>query len=220
MPEIKEFLWLTLAPRHRSTFAASLLDYRFRLINFVELFEGTATGVWVYRRQIVRVLLEHNCSVLVFARNETAGVAEPSASDERDYRELRDGLALIDHPDQSAAAPGVRRHPSAAFTRRRETAAVFAFSLATAGWPAHRQGVGALPCYAVVLRSGTKLEPELSCSAYRSYCQPRTSYTNTLEPSSKDRTKPRVASMVVPSSRTSPSRAIGVQPPVPPSLAR
>ncbi len=33
MPEIKEFLWLTLAPRHRSTFAALLLDYRFRLIN-------------------------------------------------------------------------------------------------------------------------------------------------------------------------------------------
>jgi DNA repair protein RadC len=95
-PELKEFLRIQLAPRHRATFAALLLDHHCRMIAFVELFEGTVDIVDVPPREVVRVVIQHNAGAVVFARSVACGRTQPSDADEAHYRQLRDALALID----------------------------------------------------------------------------------------------------------------------------
>jgi DNA repair protein RadC len=94
--ELEDFLRLQLAPNHRTTFAALLLDRRLRLIAFVELFQGTVDHVHVPLREVLRELFRHNAEVAIFARSEPSGDAEPSADDMAHYHQLRDGLAIMD----------------------------------------------------------------------------------------------------------------------------
>jgi DNA repair protein RadC len=50
----------------------------------------------VHPREVVRRALAHNAAAVIFAHNHPSGVAEPSQSDIRITRRLRDALALVD----------------------------------------------------------------------------------------------------------------------------
>ncbi len=95
-PKLKDFLRLKLAPRHRATFAAVVLDYRLRLIDFVEIFQGSVSGVVIHNREIVRELLQRNAGAVAFAKSDPGGIAEATETDKQHYLYLRDGLALLD----------------------------------------------------------------------------------------------------------------------------
>jgi DNA repair protein RadC len=94
--ELKDLLRLKLALRHRATFATLSLDYRYRIIDYTELFQGTATGVVVHNREIVRELLHHNAGGVIFARSVPPGVDASYDTYASHYRHLREGLAHID----------------------------------------------------------------------------------------------------------------------------
>jgi DNA repair protein RadC len=70
-PEIHDFLRLKLAPHLRMTFAALLLDRRYRLIT-------------------------HNASVVLFARSDPDGAGEVTESDRMQLQRLRELMSALE----------------------------------------------------------------------------------------------------------------------------
>lgn len=92
----REFLRSQMRDYPYEVFAVLFLDQRHRIIKFEEMFRGTIDGASVYPREVVKKSLEHNAAAVIFAHNHPSGVAEPSQSDERITRRLKDALALVD----------------------------------------------------------------------------------------------------------------------------
>ena len=92
----KDYVKLKLATYEHEVFACLFLDQRHRVICFEEMFKGTIDGANVYPREVVKATLKHNAAAVIFAHNHPSGNAEPSQSDERITKRLKDALALID----------------------------------------------------------------------------------------------------------------------------
>ncbi len=85
-----------LAGLEREVFAAVFLDTRHRLIEYVELFQGTIDGAEVHPREVVRQALRYNAAAVIVAHNHPSGTVEPSAADRAVTARLKQALALID----------------------------------------------------------------------------------------------------------------------------
>jgi DNA repair protein RadC len=94
--DTRRFLTAQLRGYPYEVFACLFLDNRHRVISFEELFNGTIDGSAVHPREVLRRTLTHNAAAVIFAHNHPSGVAEPSQSDIRITRRLRDALALVD----------------------------------------------------------------------------------------------------------------------------
>ena len=94
--ETRQFLSSKLRDYPHEVFAVLFLDQRHRVIHFEEMFRGTIDGASVYPREVVKKSLEYNAAAVIFAHNHPSGVAEPSQSDERITKRLKDALALVD----------------------------------------------------------------------------------------------------------------------------
>ena len=93
---VKEFLRLNLERREQEVFAVLFLDNQNRLISFRELFFGTIDSASIYPREVVKVALELNAAVIIWAHNHPSGVAEASQADVRITLRLKSALELID----------------------------------------------------------------------------------------------------------------------------
>ncbi|NYH23887.1 RadC family protein [Paraburkholderia bryophila] len=93
---VENFLRLRIGALQQEVFMSLYLDARHRLIECEESAQGTLTRMAVYPREIARRALTLNAASLIVAHNHPSGVVEPSASDCRLTRTLRDTLALID----------------------------------------------------------------------------------------------------------------------------
>lgn len=80
----------------REVFCVLLLDNQNRLIECVELFQGTINSANVYPREVVKLALAKNAAAVILAHNHPSGVAEPSTSDKLITQALVDALALVD----------------------------------------------------------------------------------------------------------------------------
>ena len=80
----------------REVFAAVFLDTRHRLIEYVELFQGTIDGAEVHPREVVRQALRCNAAAVIVAHNHPSGSVEPSAADRAVTARLKQALALVD----------------------------------------------------------------------------------------------------------------------------
>ena len=94
--DTRAYLRLKLAKRKAEVFGGFFLDNRHRVIEAVELFQGTIDGASVHPRVVVQRALEVNAAAVVFFHNHPSGVAEPSHADEAITRRLKDALALVD----------------------------------------------------------------------------------------------------------------------------
>ncbi|GAA5192730.1 RadC family protein [Ferrimonas gelatinilytica] len=92
----KAFLSFKLGRYEREVFALMLLDNQNRLIQFVELFQGTIDAASVYPREVVKVVLQHNAAGVILAHNHPSGEATPSEADRTITRRLIEALGLID----------------------------------------------------------------------------------------------------------------------------
>lgn len=92
----RDFLRLLLAERKAEIFGCLFLDNRHRVIDTVELFQGTIDGASVYPRVVVQQALSLNAAAVMFFHNHPSGVAEPSHADEAITKRLKDALALVD----------------------------------------------------------------------------------------------------------------------------
>lgn len=96
-PEIvRNYLISKLRNKTSEVFSVLFLDNHHRLIECEDMFFGTIDGASVYPREVVKAGIKHNAAAVIFAHNHPSGVAEPSQSDERITRELREALGLID----------------------------------------------------------------------------------------------------------------------------
>lgn len=94
-----------LAGLEQEVFAAAFLDTRHRLIEYVELFQGTIDGAEVHPREVVRAALRLNAAAVLVAHNHPSGEVEPSAADRVVTLRLKQALALVVAP----AGPRHRR---------------------------------------------------------------------------------------------------------------
>ena len=85
-----------LAGLEREVFAAAFLDTRHRLIEYVELFQGTIDGAEVHPREVVRQALRCNAAAVIVAHNHPSGTTDPSAADRAVTARLKQALALVD----------------------------------------------------------------------------------------------------------------------------
>lgn len=93
---VRFYLASKLRDKKSEVFAVVFLDNRHRVIEYEEMFQGTIDGASVYPREVVRAAIKHNAAAVIFSHNHPSQIAEPSQSDERITRRLRDALALID----------------------------------------------------------------------------------------------------------------------------
>lgn len=93
---VKRYCQLKLADRPDEHFGCMYLDNQHRLIEFVDLFNGTIDGAAVYPRVVVRQALELNAAAVIFTHNHPSGLPEPSQSDIAITKRLKDALATID----------------------------------------------------------------------------------------------------------------------------
>jgi len=93
--DTKDFLVLKLAEKEAEVFSVMFLDNRHRLIEYVEMFQGTIDGASVYPREVVKAALQHNAAAVIVAHNHPSGVPEPSTADERITTRLKDALDLV-----------------------------------------------------------------------------------------------------------------------------
>ena len=85
-----------LAGLEREVFAAAFLDTRHRLIEYVELFQGTIDGAEVHPREVVRQAIRCNAAAVIVAHNHPSGTTDPSAADRAVTARLKQALALVD----------------------------------------------------------------------------------------------------------------------------
>ena len=85
-----------LAGLEREVFVAAFLDTRHRLIEYIELFQGTIDGAEVHPREVVRQALRCNAAAVIVAHNHPSGTTDPSAADRAVTARLKQALALVD----------------------------------------------------------------------------------------------------------------------------
>ena len=85
-----------LGHREREVFAAVMLDVRHRLIDYVELFQGTIDGAEIHPREVARVALRLNAAAVLVSHNHPSGDVQPSAADRAVTVRLKQALALLD----------------------------------------------------------------------------------------------------------------------------
>ena len=92
----RNYLKLMLYGLGYEVFAVLYLDNRHRVIQYRELFRGTIDGASVHPREVVKEALHWNAAAVILAHNHPSGVAEPSQSDLRITKRLKEALDLID----------------------------------------------------------------------------------------------------------------------------
>jgi DNA repair protein RadC len=93
---VEDYLRLLIGGRPHEVFVCLFLDARHRLIRSEESSRGSLTRMAVYPREIVRRALMLNAASLIVAHNHPSGAVQPSASDRRLTRVLREALALVE----------------------------------------------------------------------------------------------------------------------------
>ena len=71
--DTRAYLQLKLADRKAEVFGCFFLDNRHRVIEVVELFQGTIDGASVHPRVVVQKALEVNAAAVVFFHNHPSG---------------------------------------------------------------------------------------------------------------------------------------------------
>lgn len=93
---VKEYLGFKLGGCENEVFAVIFLDTQHRMIEYVEMFQGTIDGAAVYPREVAKAALKLNAAAVIFAHNHPSGVSEPSEADRSITQRLKNALALLD----------------------------------------------------------------------------------------------------------------------------
>ncbi|NTS75705.1 DNA repair protein RadC [Catenovulum sp. SM1970] len=92
----RDFLLLQIGNRRHEVFIGLFLDNQNRVIEYVELFQGTIDSAAVYPRVVVEYALKLGATSVILAHNHPSGIAEPSKADLLITDRLVKALALID----------------------------------------------------------------------------------------------------------------------------
>ncbi|WP_323012355.1 RadC family protein [Castellaniella sp.] len=93
---VKEYLTAKLSGFDVEVFAVLFLDSQHRLIEYVEMFQGTLSQASVYPREVAKAALNRHAAAVIVAHNHPSGNPEPSAADRALTAHLKKALALLD----------------------------------------------------------------------------------------------------------------------------
>ncbi|MCX5565812.1 RadC family protein [Alcaligenes phenolicus] len=93
---VKEYLTAKLAGFDVEVFAVLFLDSQHRLIEYVEMFQGTLNQASVYPREVAKAALHRHAAAVIISHNHPSGNPEPSEADKALTAHLRKALALLD----------------------------------------------------------------------------------------------------------------------------
>jgi DNA repair protein RadC len=93
---VRHFVQLQIGGRDHEVFGVIFMDNQHRMIEFREMFRGTATQTAVYPREIMREALKLNASAVILAHNHPSGVLEASRADEQLTQQTKLAGGLID----------------------------------------------------------------------------------------------------------------------------
>lgn len=93
---VKEYLTAKLAGFDVEVFAVLFLDSQHRLIEYVEMSQGTLNQTSVYPREVVKAALHRHAAAVIVAHNHPSGNPEPSEAGKALTRHLKKALALVD----------------------------------------------------------------------------------------------------------------------------
>ncbi len=93
-----QFLLATMRDYQAEVFSCLLLNTQHQLICYEELFSGSINHASVYPREVVKLVLKHNASSVIFAHNHPSGCNQPSQADKLITARLKQALDLIDVP--------------------------------------------------------------------------------------------------------------------------
>lgn len=94
--QVRKYLRYKHAGLENEVFSVLILDNRHRVIEAVDLAQGTIDGAAVYPREVVKAVLYHNGAACLFSHGHPSGVCEPSQADINITKKLTEALALID----------------------------------------------------------------------------------------------------------------------------
>ena len=97
--DVKNYLIMKNATendQHVERFSVMFLDNKNCMISHEVLFTGTLTKSSVYPREIVRAALRNNAASVVLSHNHPSGSLQPSFSDERLTKTIKEALELVD----------------------------------------------------------------------------------------------------------------------------
>jgi len=93
---VKDYLCGKLGGFDHEVFSVLLLDSQNRLIEYVEMFQGTISQASVYPREVVKLALKHNAAAMILSHCHPSGCVQPSRADEVLTRQLTEALKLVD----------------------------------------------------------------------------------------------------------------------------
>ena len=91
-----KFLLTAMRDYESEVFACLLLNTKNQLICYEELFTGSINHASIYPREVVKLVLKHNASAIIFAHNHPSGSVKPSEADKQITLRLKHALDLID----------------------------------------------------------------------------------------------------------------------------
>lgn len=93
---VKELLKSKLQDEENEVFAILYLDSNHGILHYEALFKGTIDGAMVYPRVVIKKVLEHKATSVIFAHNHPSGASDPSRADLAITERLKKALDLID----------------------------------------------------------------------------------------------------------------------------
>jgi DNA repair protein RadC len=93
---VRALLHVQLGAHLHSVFALVLLSKDLRLLDFVEVFNGTTDHVVVHTREVVRETLKRNAAAVIAARSDPTGEGKPTEADVAAARRIREVMMNLD----------------------------------------------------------------------------------------------------------------------------
>ncbi|WP_285374370.1 JAB domain-containing protein [Pseudomonas sp. lyk4-TYG-107] len=94
--DVENYLRLQLAGQTREVLSCIYLDSTHQVLAYEPLFYGTIDTTSVHPRVILQRALEHHCAAVIMAHNHPSGDINPSGSDLKLTKLVRDLLLKID----------------------------------------------------------------------------------------------------------------------------
>ena len=92
----RAFCEMALHGQESEKFHVIYLDSQHRLIKDETMFHGTINSCAVYPREIAKRCLELNAAAVILCHNHPSGIPDPSDSDLRITKEIKQALGLFD----------------------------------------------------------------------------------------------------------------------------
>lgn len=96
LSSVRQFLSQKLKDLNYEVFVVMLLNSRFCLIDYIELFRGSPTRANVYPGEVVKAALNRHAVAMMVAHNHPSGDVTPSKSDHALTKHLKSALDMVD----------------------------------------------------------------------------------------------------------------------------